>query len=86
MIEEISPEKFSWELYNSFGIWQLDAALWSAVWFGYCDASRLLVRPKTGEYALMVEWMNGTKYWFHIDAKMLKLVKRRLAKRKGGAK
>jgi len=78
MIEEISPELFSWELYNGCGLWELDDAIYAADSFGYCDASRLRVRPKTGEYALMVTWHNGEKCWFHVDAKLLETIKRRL--------
>ena len=45
-LKELSPELFSYELYNSAGCWQIDTALHCAELFGYCDASRLLVRSK----------------------------------------
>ena len=80
-VEELSPELFSWELYNMAGVWNLDDALYYAASFGYCDASRLLVRPKSGEYALMVTYTNGKKCWFHVTEKLLKLIRKRLARR-----
>lgn len=83
-IEEISPELFTWELYNSAGTWGLEDACYCAESFGYCDASRLLVRPRTDEFALMVYWPNGEKYWFHVTEKLLSLVKKRCVN--GGAK
>lgn len=80
-VEELSPELFIYELYNPNGQWELDDALYAAVEFGYCDASRLYVRPRTDQYALMVTWGNGAKYWFHIDPKQLPLIRKRLARR-----
>ena len=78
ILEEIDPELFLWELYNANGLWELDDALCTDATFGYCDASRLLVRPKSGEYALMVEWWNGTKYWCHADKHILELIRERI--------
>ena len=83
-IEELDPELFLWELYNPNGLHELDDALCTDATFGYCDASRLSVRPKPGEYALMVEWWNGTKYWCHADKQILKNIEERLAWRNGG--
>ena len=80
-VEEISPELFLWELYNVNGVYELDVALHIAVKFGYCDASRLLVRPKSGMLALMVEYEDGAKEWYHITPRMLKLIRERLARR-----
>ena len=80
-VEEISPELFLWELYNPNLLYELDDALYCAVEFGYCDASRLRVRPKSGEYALMITWENGSKNWSHIDPRMLKTINKRLARR-----
>ena len=77
-LKELSPELFSYELYNSDGCWQIDTALHCAELFGYCDASRLLVRPKAGEYALMIEYKNGYKCWFHIPERMLEIIKKRI--------
>ena len=80
MIEEISPELFSYELYDSGGIQTVDEAISSGASFGYCDASRLYVRPRSGKLALMVELPDGDKYWFHINEEMLECIKRRLAR------
>jgi hypothetical protein len=46
---------------------------------GYCDASRLLVRPRSGMLALMVEYEDGAKEWYHITPRMLKPIRERLA-------
>ena len=80
-VEEISPELFLWELYNVNGVQELDVALHIAVKFGYCDASRLFVRPRSGMLALMVEYEDGAKEWYHITPWMLKLIRERLARR-----
>jgi hypothetical protein len=80
-LEEISPELFLWELYNPNGMYELDDALcMHESSFGWCDASRLKVRPKAGEIALMVEWYNGTKYWCHADKKILDSIRYRIAR------
>ena len=80
-VEEISPELFLWELYNANGVQELDVALHVAAKFGYCDASRLLVRPRSGMLALMVEYEDGAKEWYHITPRMLKIIRERLARR-----
>ena len=80
-VKEISPERFLYELYDAEGQWGLDDALHVATEFGYCDASRLLVRPKSGEFALMVTWPDGASHWFHIMPTQLELIRRRLARR-----
>lgn len=79
-VTELNPELFIYELYNPNGAWELDDAFHVASAFGYCDASRLAVRPRTGEFALMVEWPNGAKGWFHVSPEMLQLIQRRLAR------
>ena len=78
-LEEISPELFLYELYNANGVYELDVALHIAVKFGYCDASRLLVRPKSGMLALMVEYEDGAKEWYHITPSLLETIRDRLA-------
>lgn len=83
--ESIDPERFSLELYNPYGLHELGDALCVAASIGYCDASRLLVRPKEGEVALMVEWENGTKYWCHANRGILDSIRERLARRKDDA-
>lgn len=80
-VEEINPELFLWELYNANGVHELDVALHIAVKFGYCDASRLYVRPKSGMLALMVEYENGEKEWYHITHRLLDIINERLARR-----
>jgi len=80
-LEELNPELFIYELYDSCLLWNLDDALYCAAGFGYCDASRLAVRPRSGQYALMITWANGNKNWCHIDARMLKMIRKRLARR-----
>lgn len=82
-IEELSPELFTYELYDSGGILMDDIEIAQSA-IGYCDASRLQVRPRTGLLALMLEFPNGDRCWFHIDEKMLKsleLRKQRLMKK-----
>ena len=81
MIKELDPELFTWELYDSAGTWLLDDALHCADSFGYCEASRLAVRPRMGDFALMIEWANGKKCWFHVSSKLLELIKKRLQRR-----
>lgn len=77
-IEEISPELFLWELYDANGIQSLSEDLYIASSVGYCDASRLQVRPRAGMFALMIEFENGTKHWFHGTEHTLKSVKSRI--------
>lgn len=80
-VEEIDPELFLWELYNANGVQGLSDALHIAVKFGYCDAGRLYVRPKSGMLALMVEYGDGAKEWYHILPRMLESINKRLARR-----
>jgi hypothetical protein len=75
-LKEINPESFIYELYDpdwrgrleyyydSLGIPDFREIAKIAV--GYCDASRLSVRPKTDEYAMMCEDDDG-KFWFHLS-------------------
>ena len=76
MIKELSPELFTYELYDSGGI-MLDETEIVRSAIGYCDASRLQVRPRTGLLALMCETPLMERFWFHIDKKMLETIKRR---------
>ena len=75
LILAISAERFSYELYEP-NFWQrlgfefitdddivIVKAIESAV--GYCDANRLLVRPKDRMIAIMCEDDDGEKFWFH---------------------
>ena len=80
-VEEISPEQFLYERYSMNLLWLLDDALYAAAEFGYCDASRLAVRPRSGMYALMITWANGEKNWCHVTDRLLAAIRKRLAKR-----
>ena len=71
---EISAERFIYELYDSGWRFRFDvpydykgsfAPLIAKHLVGWCDASRLLVRPRTGEFAVMCE-IDGEKFWFHV--------------------
>ena len=88
-LEELSPEVFLLELYNPNGLYELsDALCMRESSFGWCDASRLLVRPKSGEIAMMVEIYNGTKFWCHADNSILESIRFRIereTKKAGGA-
>ena len=80
-VKELSPEQFLYERYSADLLWLLDDALYSAVEFGYCDASRLAVRPRSGEYALMITWENGEQNWCHVTDRLLTAIRERLARR-----
>ena len=77
-LEEISPELFLWELYDMDGIRTLSEDLDIATSVGYCDASRLRVRPRADMFALMIEFEDGTKHWFHGTKYTLDAVRQRL--------
>jgi hypothetical protein len=78
-LEELSPEVFLWELYNPNGLHELSAALCiKESSFGWCDASRLFVRPKSGLIALMIEWYDGTKFWCHANEHILDSIRFRI--------
>ena len=82
-LEELSPEAFLLELYNPNGLWYLsDAMCMEDSSFGWCDASRLSVRPKSGEVALMVEFYDGTKFWRHADDQTITSIKHRIEMQK----
>ena len=78
-IEELSPELFIWELYDSSGI-MLDEREMAECAIGYCDAERLQVRPRRGLFALMCETPLMERFWFHIEPKMLESLRRRKEK------
>jgi len=76
-MEQISPELFTYELYESnymdrLGI-PFDTCDRIASYtvkqhaIGWCDASRLQVRPRSGLIAIMCEDENGEKFWFHQE-------------------
>ena len=74
MIESISAERFTYELYEP-NFWQRlgfefttddDVVIQKAIEraIGYCDANRLQVRPKDRMIAVMCEDDNCEKFWF----------------------
>lgn len=65
-LEELSPELFIYELYDSSGP-LLDPNDVARMAVGYCDASRLQVRPRNNLMALMCEDPDGNKFWFHVE-------------------
>lgn len=66
-LEEIDPELFIYELYDSSGLMSLEGWELAKYSIGYCDASRIYVRPRSGLYALMYELPNGDRLWFHVN-------------------
>ena len=80
-LEEIDPELFLYELYNANGLHELDVALCIGTRIGWCDASRLQVRPKSGEVAIMMEFEDGNKFWCHADRRMLELIRKRIERK-----
>ncbi len=77
-LPQLNSECFTYENYES-GWWNLldldfsDALEVSNVMrcvkkyaVGYCDSSRVSVRPKRDSYAVMFE-KNGERFWFHIQ-------------------
>ena len=76
-IKEIDPELFLWELYESdYGgrmdlnfrdstdIYVMDREIRKRA-IGFCQGSRLPVRPKSDMYGLMLEDDEHEKFWFH---------------------
>lgn len=75
-MENLSPELFTFDNYDS-NYW---SRLGLEVFYkhcdlvqcitkkarGYCDGSRLSVRPRADSYGVMFEDEEGT-FWFHID-------------------
>jgi len=66
-LEEIDPELFIYELYDSYGLMSLEGWELAKYSIGYCDAGRLYVRPKSGYFALMCELPDGNRLWFHVN-------------------
>ena len=76
-IEEINPERFTWDCYEVDYGGRLDLDYRQSIdmktmereikkrAIGYCDGSRLYVRPKSDMYGLMLEDDEGEKFWFH---------------------
>ena len=76
-IEEINPERFTWDCYEVDYGGRLDLDYRQSIdmktmereikkhAIGYCDGSRLYVRPKSDMYGLMLEDDECEKFWFH---------------------
>lgn len=76
-IEELSPIDFTWERYESNYGARLDLDFRSSIdnkvmareikkcCVGWCDGSRLSIRPKEDMVALMLEDDEFEKFWFH---------------------
>lgn len=84
MISELDPELFTWDLHeidfgDRLGLYHnhypdtfendnyLRAVKKMAI--GWCDPSRLSVRPRKEGIALMCEDENGERFWFHAFEK-----------------
>ena len=76
-IDEINPERFTWDSYEvdyggrlgldyrqSVDMKTMEREIKKRA-IGYCDGSRLYVRPKSDMYGLMLEDDEGEKFWFH---------------------
>lgn len=75
--EELSAERFAYELWEGNWAYRLgfdyctdtnDFLLkkFRVHFVGWCDGSRLAVRPKSDMVAVMCEDEDGDKFWFHI--------------------
>ena len=86
-IPEIDPELFTYELYEmNFGdrlglyhrmypeVFEFEnfVKVLAPKVVGWCDPSRLAVRPKTEGVALMCEDGDGERFWFHALDKTAK--------------
>lgn len=80
-LEELSPELFIYELYDAGALGMLDTDSLCECAYGWCDASRLQVRPRRGLLALMLEYPDGERCWFHVEPKMIDLINKRKAKK-----
>ena len=77
-IEEIDPERFTWDCYEVDYGGRLDLDYRQSIdmktmeWeikkraIGYCDGSRLYVRPKSDMYGLMLEDDASTTSWMAL--------------------
>ena len=81
MIEEINPERFNIRNYEpyywtrlglEFSCRTIDCVRKARdICIGYCSASRLSVRPREDEFAVLCEDKDGT-FWFHVTERMLR--------------
>ena len=78
MIEKLNPELFIfekweacwWEIFDLSFEYALDdtnlAKQLKEYAVGYCDGSKVIVRPNLKMYAVMFE-KDGVEFWFHVD-------------------
>ncbi len=75
-MNKLSPEAFVWEKYIGkvgFGVQQVCSDMFTTPMrlnpdvtvVGYCEASRIRIRPRPTGYVFMVE-MDGEDFWFHL--------------------
>ena len=76
-IPELSPDEFTWERYESNYGSRLNLDFRSSInnvvmareirnrCLGYCDGSKLRIRPKSDMVAIMLEDDDFEKFWFH---------------------
>lgn len=76
MISEIPPHHFTYDLYcasKGFSsgelLTDLDVVQSRHKVIGYAKADNLPVRPRIGQYALMIETECGEKTWCHTNVK-----------------
>jgi hypothetical protein len=74
-MNEISPELFIWEKYCGRAGCAVTDILTGQnrlrpgiVALGYCDATRLKVRPRSIGFAVLVRFEDGMEVWFHCHA------------------
>lgn len=78
MLKELNPELFIWELWEP-GFWDsLDLTYTESMdidnlveaikkyGVGYCNSTRLQVRPKDENYLAVMCEKDGRKFWFHV--------------------
>lgn len=78
MLKELNPELFIWELWEP-GFWDsLDLTYAESMdidnlikaikkyGVGYCNSTRLQVRPKDENYLAVMCEKDGRKFWFHV--------------------
>lgn len=76
-LPELSPDEFTWERYESNYGSRLNLDFRSSInnvvmareirdrCLGYCDGSKLRIRPKSDMVAIMLEDDEFEKFWFH---------------------
>ena len=85
-IEEIGPDEFSWERYESDYGGRLDLDFRSSIddkvmareikkrCIGWCDGGKLRIRPKSDMVAIMLEDDEFEKFWFHYPKTAFEMI------------